>query len=209
MIPSRIKAYMMFFLLLPLFFLMLNCASSKQIHPKNVYFHPTADFSKYKRIAIFLDFNQLPEERREGILFSFIKEELEKSGYDVLSKAYSIKNLSDLETLFKIRDKLNISAIVKYKVDRYDFKKEKKKSVEPFLSGIVETLPVQSIQKEKALFIFDFSMRLEMIEAQQGNEVWSCSLSCERQKVEGDRRELLRQMIKNCVRTIPNKFLAE
>ena len=125
MIPSRIKVYMMVFLLMFLSFLMLNCASSKQIHPQDVYLHPNADFSKYKRIAIFLDFNQLPEERREGVLFLLLREELEKRGYDILSRAFSAKKLSDPETLSNMRDELDISAIVKIAVDKYEFKKKK------------------------------------------------------------------------------------
>ena len=206
MITSRIKAYMLVSLLLPLLFLMLNCASSNQFQPKDVYLHPNTDFSKFKRIAIFLDFYQLPEERREGILFSFLKEELEKSGYNVINSPFSIKSLSDLETLLRLRNKQNISAIVKYKVDRYDFKIEKKKSMDAPIGSTNES---EWSRKEKLFFYVDFSMRLEMIELQQGNEVWSSSISCKRQKVEGDRRKLLRLMIKNCVRTIPNKFLAE
>jgi len=124
MITSRIKTYMFVSLLMFLFFLMLNCASSKQIHPQDVYLHPNADFSKYKRLAILLDFNQLPEERREGTLYYLLKEELEKRGYDILSRAFSIENLSDPKTLSYIRAALDISAIVKVTVDKYEFEKK-------------------------------------------------------------------------------------
>ena len=68
MITSRVNTYMLAFLLIFSFFLTLNCASSKQIHPQEVYLHPNTDFSKYKRLAIFLDLIHLPEERREVIL---------------------------------------------------------------------------------------------------------------------------------------------
>ena len=197
MITSRIKAYMLVSLLLPLFFLMLSCASSKQIHPQDVYFHPNADFSKYKKIAIFLFVNQLPEERREGILFSFLKEELEKRGYNVLSKPYSIENLSDLETLFRIRDELDISAIVKVTVDKYEFEERKKR---------IETRQGDFYKWEKVpIYILDFSLVLDMIETEHGDKVWSSSISCEKREVEENRHKFIRQMIKNCLRTIPNK----
>ena len=121
MIPSRIKPYLMVFLLMFSFFLMINCASSKQINPQDVYLYPNTDFSKYKRLAIILDLNQLPEERREGMLFFLLKEELEKRGYNILSNAFSVKNLSDPKKLSNLKDSLDILAIVKITVDKYEF----------------------------------------------------------------------------------------
>ena len=208
MIPSKVKAHVLAFSLLSLFFLTLNCVSSKQIHPQDVYIHPNADFSKYKRIAIFLDFNQLPEERREGILFILLKEELEKRGYDILSNAFSVKNLSEPKKISDMRDELNISAIVKISVEKYEFKK-KKQSAEKFFSRDYSSdgtrKPDWYTTEYYFIYILDFSLTLVMIETEQGNKVWSSSISCEKKEVEGSRHEFIRQMINNCLRTIPNK----
>jgi len=186
---------------------MLNCASSKQIHPQDVYLHPNADFSKYKRLAILLDFNQLPEERREGTLYYLLKEELEKRGYDILSRAFSIENLSDPKTLSYIRAALDISAIVKVTVNKYEFEK-KEKSAEKFFSRMYKGStrhPDWYTREYVFVYILDFSLVLGMIEIEQGNRVWSCSISCEKKEVEGSRHKFISQMIKDCLRTIPNE----
>jgi hypothetical protein len=180
------------FLLMFLFSMMLNCASSKQMQPRNVYLDPNADFSKYNRQAILLDLNQLPEERREFSLYSVFEEELQKLGYDVLGRreifsflkneGFPIEEISDPRVLSDIRNKLKISAIMKVTVNRYEFEEKEKR--------------VTRIERLEPL----------TIETAQGNQVWSCSISCEKEKVEEDRYKLIREMIKKCLRTIPNKL---
>jgi hypothetical protein len=215
MIPAKVNANMLGFLLLASFFLTLNCASSKQIQPRNVYLDPNAEFSKYKRQAIFLDLNQLPEGRRELSLYSVFEEELQKLGYDVLgrreffsflkSEGYAIEEMPDPRVLSDIRNELKISAIMKVTVNRYEFEEKEKR-----VTRIEKLEPLTMEPVLNRIFVIseytvDLSFVLDMIATAQGNQVWSCSISCEKEKVEEDRYKLIREMIKKCLRTIPHK----
>jgi hypothetical protein len=215
MIPAKIKTNMLGFLLLASFFLTLNCASSKQMQPRNVYLDPNADFSKYKRQAILLDLNQLPEGRRELSLYSVFEEELQNLGYDVLGRreffsfleheGFPIEEISDPRVLSDIRNELKISAIMKVTVDRYEFEEKEKRVTR------IEKLEPLTLQPHWdriyviSEYTVDLSFVFDMIETAQGNQVWSCSISCEKEKVEEDRYKLIRAMIKKCLKTIPHK----
>lgn len=215
MIISRIKSFMLVFLLLPLLFLTLNCGSSKQVLPRNIYLGPDADFSKYKRQGIFLDLDQVPKGRKELNFYIEFKQELEKLGYDVLGgreffsflkiKGFSIEDISDPQVLSDIRHELKISAVMKITVTKYEFE-EKEQRVERIhkLEPLTLEPHVDRIYHVPE-FIVDFSFVLDMIEMEQGQRVWSCSISCEKEKVEENRYDLIRKMIKKCLKAIPKK----
>jgi hypothetical protein len=169
------------FLLMFLFSMMLNCASSKQMQPRNVYLDPNADFSKYNRQAILLDLNQLPEERREFSLYSVFEEELQKLGYDVLGRreifsflkneGFPIEEISDPRVLSDIRNKLKISAIMKVTVNRYEFEEKEKR-----VTRIERLEPLTLKPHWDRIYVIseytvDLSFVFDMIETAQGNQV--------------------------------------
>lgn len=218
--PAKIKPLALVYLLIFLIFMLLNCASTKPILPQYVFSSPGIDFSKFKRIAIildpiFLDLEYLSEEEMYENINNFFEQELEKRGYDILSSSdlisflenggFSIKDLSNPEILHMIKNNLNISAIIKAAVKIYEYE-PKTKRVEHFHRVTPTSDSPKIYSTEDALvFMFDISLVLEMIEAQQGNNVWTCSISCDKKKVEGYPYKLIRKIIKNCVITIPKK----
>lgn len=202
MTKSSIKTLCLAFFLIFTIFLFSNCASRRPIVLENVYAQPDIDFGAYKKIMI-AGLITKPEIKADKNFNLLIEDEFNKIGYDVVGAdefntfldefEYSSEELLNPDTLKKIREHLGVEAIIMGEVQRYEIKK--KKGHIPFIVG------EGVILIEETDTICDISLLIEMIETKEGNNVWSCSVSCSEKK--GKPEKLIRNMIRDSLSTIP------
>ena len=60
-----------------------------------------------------------------------------------------------------------------------------KKRISSWSADPTGKMPDLFMAEESVVSVVDFSMTLEMFDVKQGNKVWSCSISCEKQKAKG------------------------
>ena len=191
---------MKFFILVSLFiFLMILVACAR--HPiilEDVFAHPEANFKKYKRLAI-AEFTPNPLVKKDKNITDLFEDEFHKRGYDVVGAdefnsvledlEFCGGELSDPEIIKKVCQKLNAEAVIRGEVKEYGIKKKD------------EYIPVATpdiiINVGGKVYVCDIHLILEMLDAHQGNRVWSCSISCSKKK--GKPEKLIRNMIRNCL----------
>jgi len=196
------QTFFLAFFLVVYVFLFSGCTSKRPIILENVYTQPDIDFGIYKKIAIaeLMVSQEIKDDRNFNVL---VEDEFNKSGYDVVGKdelnsvldefGYSSEDLSSPDTLNKIRERLGVTAIIRGAVQKYEIKK--KKGHIPFIIG------EGVILIEETDYFCDISFNMEMIETAEGNNVWSCSVSCSEKK--GKPEKLIRNMIRDSLSTIP------
>ena len=202
MMKHSIKIFCLAFFLIVHIFLFSNCAAKRPIILENVYTQPDIDFGNYKKIAI-VGLTASLEIKNDDNVNVLVEDEFSKNGYDVVGMEelnsvldefeYSSEDLSNPDALKKIRDRLGVAAIIRGAVQKYEIKKTKDHM--PFIIG--EGI----ILIEETKYICDISLIIEMIETTEGNNVWSCSVSCSEKK--GKPEKLIRNMIRDSLNTIP------
>jgi hypothetical protein len=165
---------------------------------EKVFSQPDVDYDLYERLA-FVEFTPNPQVKKRKNITDIFEDEFNKQGYDIVSTeefnsvleefGFSSEDLSDPEVLNRVSEKLNISAIIKGVTDKYEIKK--KSDLIPISTGDVTFMLVDKV------YICDISLTIEMIAAQEGNKVWSCSISCTKKK--GKPEKLIKNMIRECL----------
>lgn len=195
-------------LILLLFFVILtivNCATKKPILPEKIFYRYDIDYDIYERMVV-LEFTPNPQVKKGKNISDIFEDETRKNGYLVISInefnsvledfGFSKENLTDPEVLKIVSEKLNISAVIKGIVNHYQV--EKKKGTRVFIAA---ELPLIMVDTK---YYCDISLNIDMIEVQEGNKIWSSSISCNKKK--GNPEKVLRKMIRNCLKTIPTKL---
>jgi len=188
-----------------LIILLADCAPKRPIILDIVFSQPGIDFKIYKKIAI-LEFTPNPKVKKKMKFCDVVGDEFRIKGYDVVTRhefdsvlqefGFSIEDLSDIEVLNKVSERLKISAIIKGYINRYEVREK-----EDYMPVIIENVGTTIVEKK---YICDISFNIEMIEANDGNKIWSCSIYCDNKK--GKPEKLIRKMIKNCLDTIPQEY---
>jgi hypothetical protein len=111
---------------------------------------------------------------------------------------YSREDLLDPDTLKRIKEQFGAEAIIKGRVQKYEIKKKK--------GHIPLTIGEGFILIEETDTICDIALFIEMIETKEGNNVWSCSVSCSEKKEKPEK--LIRNMIRDSLSTIPSSISA-
>lgn len=197
---SRIKFLILVCLLIFLIIFLVVCASKRPIIVDKVFSQPEVDYDLYQRLAI-VEFTPNPQVKKRKNITDIFEDEFRKQGYDIVGRdelnsvleelGFSSEDLSNPEVLNLISEKLSLSAIIKGVTDNYEIKK--KNDLFPVITEDVTLLMVDKV------YICDISLTIEMIAVQEGNKVWSCSISCSKKK--GKPEKLIRNMIRKCLNT--------
>lgn len=188
--------------LFPVTLLLINCASRQPIHPQEVLRLPDIDYSIYKRLTV-LEFAPNPQVRKNKKISDIFEDELQKKGFDVVrmdefnsvleALELSRENLTDTEVLKKVGKKLEISSVIKGTVEEYEVKKKK--------GFILIPINGSTMLIDTTKYYCDISFTIEMIELQEGNKIWACSMSYN-DKYKSPMK-LMRKMIRECLSTFP------
>jgi Zn-finger protein len=197
---ARIKILILVCLLIFLFIFLVVCAPKRPIVLDKVFSQPDVDYDLYERLAI-VEFTPNPQVKKRKNITDIFEDEFNKQGYDIVSMdefnsvlkefGFSSEDLSDPDVLNRVSEKLNISAVIKGTTNKYEIKK--KSDFIPISTGDVTFALVDKV------YICDIALTVEMIAAQEGNKVWSCSMSCSKKK--GKPEKLIRNMIRDCLNT--------
>jgi len=195
---ARIKILTLVCLLIFLIIFLVVCAPKRPIILDKVFSQPDVDYDLYERLAI-VEFTPNPQVKKRKNITDIFEDEFKKQGYDIVSMeefnsvleeyGFSSEDLSDSEVLNRVSEKLNISAIIKGVTDKYEIKK--KSGLIPISTGDVTFMLVDKV------YICDIALTIEMIAAQEGNKIWSYSISCTKKK--GRPEKLIRNMIRKCL----------
>lgn len=196
----RIKILILFCLLIFLIIFLVVCAPKRPIIEDKVFYQTDVDYDLYQRLAI-MEFTPNPQVKKRKNITDVFEDEFRKQGYDIVSAdklhsvleelGFSSEDLSDPVVLNQVSKKLNISAIIQGVTDKYEIKK--KDNIIPIITEDVTLL------MQDKVYICDIALNVEMIETQEGNKVWSCSISCSHKK--GKPEKLIRNMIRKCINT--------
>jgi hypothetical protein len=197
---ARIKILILVCLLIFLIIFLVLCAPKRPIILDKVFSQPDVDYDLYQRLAI-AEFTPNTQVKKRKNITDIFEDEFNKQGYDIVSTdefnsvlkefGFSSEDLSDPEVLNRVSEKLSISAIIKGVTDKYEIKK--KNDLIPISTGDATFMLVDKV------YICDIALTVEMIAAQEGNKVWSCSMSCSKKK--GKPEKLIRNMIRECLNT--------
>jgi hypothetical protein len=200
---SRVKILVLVCLLIFLV-MFVDCARRPIILGK-VFTQPNTDFKMYKRLAV-TEFTPDPFVKKDKNLTCMFEEEFRKNGYDVVGMdkfnlvleeyGYSNEDLSGTEALNRITERLDISAIIKGTVNKYEVEEEK---------GYMSTFMTEYgiIRPYEMIYNCDISFSIEMIEAKYGKKVWTCSVLGKRKTKKPE--AFVMDMIRNCLNTILKK----
>jgi hypothetical protein len=174
------------------------CAPKRPIIVEKVFSQPDVDYGLYQRLAI-VEFTPNPQVKKRKNITDIFEDEFNKQGYDIVSadefnsvleeSGFSREDLSDPEVLNRVSEKLNISAVIKGATDKYEVKE--KDDIIPIMTEGVALL------MQDKVYVCDIALTIEMIAAQEGNKLWSCSISCSKKK--GKPEKLIRNMIRKCL----------
>jgi len=194
----KIKILILVCLLIFLIIFLVVCAPKRPIILEKVFSQPDVDYDLYQRLAI-VEFTPNPQVKKRKNITDIFEDEFSKQGYDIVSKdefnsvleelGFSSEDLSDPEVLNNVGKKLNISAVIKGATDKYEIKK--KDNIIPIITEDVTLVMTDKV------YICDIALTVEMIAVQEGNKVWSCSISCSKKK--GKPEKLIRNMIRECL----------
>ncbi len=176
-------------------------------HPiilENVFTQSNANFKMYKRLAV-AEFTPNPLVKKAKKITDVFEDEFRKKGYDVVGVdkvnsvlkdfGFSGEDLSNPEVMKKVCKRLDAEAIFRGAVPRYEVKK--RNEYFPVPAGDVMVIVGGKV------YYCDISLMIEMLEAQEGNKMWSCSISCSKKK--GKPEKLVKTMIRSSLNTIPQK----
>ncbi len=179
----RIKILILVCLLIFLIMFLVLCAPKRPIILDKFFSQPDVDYNLYQRLAI-MEFTPNPQVKKRKNITDVFEDEFRKQGYDIVSRdefnsvleefGFSSEDLSDPEVLNRVSEKLNISAIIQGVTDKYEIKK--KDDIFPIITEDVTLVMVDKV------YICDIALTVEMIAAEEGNKVWSCSISCSQKK---------------------------
>jgi len=200
---SRMKILILVCLLIFLIILVM-CAPKRPIILENVFSQPDVDFKTYQKVAV-LEFIPNPDVKKDKKFNDLVEGEFREKGYYVVGMdefnsvledfGFSSEDLTNPYVLKKIRERLYVTAIIRDEVQQYEIKK--KKDYTFFIwEGGASTVVTN-------IYICDISLIIEMIEVQEGNKVWSCSISCNQKKGKPDK--LIRNMLRDSLNTIPQE----
>ena len=194
----RIKILILIYLLIFLIIFLVVCAPKRPIIVDRIFSQPDVDYGLYQRLAI-VEFNPNPQVKKRKNITDIFEDEFNKQGYDIVSadefnsvleeSGFSSEDLSDPEVLNRVSEKLNISAVIKGATDKYEIKE--KDDIIPIMTEGVTLL------MQDKVYVCDIALTIEMIAAQEGKKVWSCSISCSKKK--GKPEKLIRNMIRKCL----------
>lgn len=194
----RIKILILGCLLIFLIIFLVVCAPKRPIIVEKVFSQPDVDYGLYQRLAI-VEFTPNPQVKKRKNITDVFEDEFRKQGYDIVSTdefnsvlkelRFSSEDLSDPEVLNRVSEKLNISAVIRGATDKYEIKKKS-----GFIPIITEDVTLLMPDK---VYVCDIALTVEMIAAQEGNKLWSCSISCSKKK--GKPEKLIRNMIRKCL----------
>lgn len=197
---ARIKILILVCLLIFLIIFLVVCAPKHPIVLDKVFSQPDVDYDLYQRLAI-MEFTPNPQVKKRKNITDIFEDEFRKQGYDIVSTdefnsvlkefGFSSEDLSDPEVLNRVSEKLSLSAIIKGMTDKYEIKK--KSDLIPIMTENVTLLMPDRV------YVCDITLTVEMIAAQKGDKVWSCSMSCSKKK--GKPEKLIRNMIRKCLNT--------
>lgn len=176
-------------------------------HPiilENVFTQSNINFKTYKRLAV-AEFTPNPLVKKAKKITDVFEDEFRRKGYDVIGVdevnsvlkdfGFSGEDLSDPEVMKKVCKRLDAEAIFRGAVPRYEVKKRNEFFAVPAGNVIVFV--------GGKVYYCDISLMIEMLEAREGNRMWSCSISCSKKK--GKPEKLVRTMIRSSLNTIPQK----
>ena len=196
----KIKILILVCLLIFLIIFLVVCAPKRPIILKKVFSQPDVDYDLYQRLTI-VEFTPNPQVKKRKNITDIFEDEFNKQGYDIVSTdefnsvlkefGFSSEDLSDPKVLNRVSEKLNISAVIKGATNKYEIKK--KDNIIPIITEDVTLLMPNKV------YVCDIALTIEMIAAQEGNKVWSCSISCSKKK--GKPEKLIRNMIRKCLNT--------
>jgi hypothetical protein len=194
----RIKILILICLLIFLIIFLVVCAPKRPIIVDKIFSQPDVDYNLYQRLAI-VEFTPNPQVKKRKNITDIFEDEFNKQGYDIVSadefnsvleeSGFSREDLSDPEVLNRVSEKLNISAVIKGATDKYEVKE--KDDIIPIMTEGVALL------MQDKVYVCDIALTIEMIAAQEGNKLWSCSISCSKKK--GKPEKLIRNMIRKCL----------
>jgi len=169
------------------------------------YSKPGIDYSLYKNLILLKFEAELLEDEIVEKITHLTAEEFKEKRYNIIKiqeintlledSEFSIHDLWDSRVLRRIRNSLNIFAIIRGRVNRYWI--ETKIWADPM------TLPDPRLAEYQVINICDISLTIEMIDTQDWNIIWSSSISCKEGKITGNTDRLVRRMIKECLKKIP------
>lgn len=168
---------------------------------------PDLNYRFYKKIAIpEFEKNLDVEDQAVKKFTSFVRKEFISKKYDVISpedlnsflrdSQISIEELRDPGVLKRMRDTMDVQAVIRGKVDFY--------MVTPQL--MAEPSTETDFRKDTKYNLFNLcniALTIEMVDAGNEKIIWSSSVYTRDGKVMGNPDRLLRKMIKECLETIP------
>lgn len=212
---TRIRYFILVILFSSVTIILLNCGP-KLVVPKaeNVFSQPNTDYEVFKKVAFFVDFTELPKTAHDDILLFITEDELRKLRYKVVSHSefasfynrnqFRKEDLYQAEKLSRIRDEFQVEAIFKGTMEEYNTVKREET---PIFMDKTTRSPVYYVPAGNVTStvkdVVDMKLHLEMIDSQNGQKIWSCSLVCNQLKIQRNWYLLFRRMIQDCLRTIP------
>jgi len=194
-----------------------DCAYRKTIFINDVFTNPKIDYGQYNKIAVLV-FEQDIEIKERGLHKTFTEltqKELIEEGYDIvmsdaldvllnrlkLSRQDSVK----IENAQRIKKEMNVSAIIKGDIDSYNIGRELKHGTVRSVGRQLDPNPMHD-KADTRIYVANISLRMEMIELQEADTIWSCSISFKDYKTDENGEELVKKIIKRCLDTLPKTW---
>lgn len=153
--------------------ILVVCTTKRALILEKVFVKPDINFKKYTRLAI-LEFSPNPQIKKNKKFNDLVEDELHKKRYDVVCMdefncvleeyGYSSEDLFEPQVSNKIIERLNITAIIKGTIHKYELEEEK-----DYMPPIIKehgTVHIYEIS-----YVCNISFRIEMIEVQTRKEI--------------------------------------
>jgi len=131
-----------------------------------------------------------------------LQKELIKEGYDIVTSDeldYLLDRLKllredsvKIENVQRIKNELNVSAIIKGYIGNYHIDRETKHGTVRTVGRQLDPNPLHD-KADTRIYISNISLRMEMIELEQGSKIWSCSISFKDYKADENGKELIKK----------------
>lgn len=165
------------------------------------------DYSLYTNLGILLfEDDELEDKILKKITF-FAEEEFRKKKFNIVpsleidsflsDSQISRQNLKAPEALERMRNALNISALVWGSVNQY--------VVRPEIYADPLTLPSPRSADYQVFNLCDISMTIEIIDTKNGDIIWSNEVYSIGGRIKGNPDWLIRRMVKECLKTVPKQ----
>lgn len=162
------------------------------------------DYSHYKNLGILLFEDDELEDKILKKITLFAEEEFRRKKFNIVpsqemdsflsDSQISRQNLKAPKALERMRNALNISALVWGSVNQY--------VITPEIYADPLTLPSARSADYQVFNLCDISMTIEIIDTKNGDIIWSSEVYSMGGRIKGNTDWLIRRMVKECLKTI-------